>query len=181
VSDEELLDRIGADPDSGMREVVNAHGPHLLGRLRKYAGDRRYGNADVEDVFQRALLRLLVPEVRAEVRAAGGEILPWLSRWGYWRLDDAARRVARATQNVSAPADPGVASSPSAAAPVVQSVFHQLAPRDRMVLRWRHEQSLSNAQVAANLSISEGAAKKAAHDARERLRKLLDQAGVRYE
>jgi RNA polymerase sigma factor (sigma-70 family) len=181
MSDEELLERIGSDPESGIREVVTQYGDRLLGRLRRYARDKRYGDAEVEDIFQRALLRLLIPEVRAEVRAAGGDILPFLSRWGYWRLDDSARRQTAGVQKTSAPVDPGAAPTSTAAAGAVQAVFGQLSPRDRMVLRWRYNDKLSNAEVGARLGVSEGAAKKGAHDARERLRKLLDQAGIRYE
>jgi RNA polymerase sigma factor (sigma-70 family) len=181
LSDEELLALIDADPENGIREILRALGGQLLGRLRRYARDRRYGDAEVEDVFQRALLRLLLPEVRTEIRAAGGGILPWLSRWGYWRLDDLARRQAVGAQKTSAPVDPAVAANPSAAARAVQGVFDQLSPRDRVVLRWRYEERVSNAEVGRRLGIGEGAAKKAGHDARERLRKLLDQSGVRYE
>jgi RNA polymerase sigma factor (sigma-70 family) len=181
VTDQTLLEAIAIDPERGIREVLNRYGGQLLGRLRKYARDRRYGDADVEDVFQRALLRILIPEVRAEIRAAGGRILPWLSRWGYWRLDDLARRQAVGAQKTSAPVDPVAPATLSAAARAVQSVFDRLSPRDRMVLRWRYRESLSNAEVASQLGISEGAAKKAAHDARERLRRLLEQAGIRYE
>ena len=172
---------IAGDPEGGIREVLTRHGPKLLGRLRRHAGDRRYGNAEVEDVFQGALLRLLIPEVRTQIRAAGGEILPWLTRWGYWRLDDTARKQAAGSQKSTAPLDPVASAAPSVAAQAVRTVFDQLSPRDRMVLRWKYEDSLSNAEVGTRLSIIEGAAKKAAHDARERLRVLLEQAGVRYD
>lgn len=180
-NDESLLEAIARDPESGIREVLNRYGGQLLGRLRKHARDKRYGDAEVEDVFQRALLRLLMPEVRRELLAAGGGVLPYLSRWGYWRLDDLARRHAVGTQRTSAPEDPVGTATPSAAARAVESVFGQLSPRDRMVLGWRYNDKLSNADLGRRLGITEGAAKKAAHDARERLRRLLDQAGIRFE
>lgn len=181
MSDEGVLDTIARDPEGGVREILDRFGDQLLGRLRKYARDKRYGDAEVEDVFQRALLRLLLPEVRAQILAAGGEILPYLSRWGYWRLDDLARRHAVGTQKTSAPSDPVAPATPSAAARAVQAVFDHLSPRDRMILTWRYRDSLSNAEIGSRLGISEGAAKKGAHDARERLRRLLDEAGIRYE
>lgn len=181
MSDESLLEAIASDPENGIREVLTRYGGHLLGRLRKHARDKRYGDAEVEDVFQRALLRLLRPEVRLEILAAGGGILPYLSRWGYWRLDDLARRQVVGAQKTSAPVDPVGSASPSVAARAVEAVFGQLSPRDRMVLRWRYNDKVSNAQVGGRLGITEGAAKKAAHDARERLRKLLEQEGIRYE
>jgi RNA polymerase sigma factor (sigma-70 family) len=181
VSDEELVDTIARDPEGGIREVLDRFGSQLLGRLRKYARDKRYGDAQVEDVFQRALLRLLRPEMRAEILAAGGEILPYLSRWGYWRLDDLARRHAVGTQKTSAPLNPTAPATPSAAAQAVQAVFGRLSPRDRRILTWRYKDSLFNAEIGRRLGISEGAAKKGAHDGRERLRRLLDEAGIRYE
>ncbi len=183
MSDEELLDRIRLDPATGLRDVMSAIGPMLLGRLRKHARVRRYGDAEVDDVFQDALLRLLRPEARAEILRAGGEILPWLSRWGYWRLDDAARKRAAEVGRAPAPADPTPADPPGAseAAKAVAAAVARLNPRDQSILRWRYEERASNAEIGKRLDISEGAAKKAAHDARERLRKILDDAGIRYE
>jgi RNA polymerase sigma factor (sigma-70 family) len=182
MSDEELLRTIGRDPETGIRQVLlGPYGAQLLGRLRKHARDRRYGNANVEDVFQRAVLRLLKPEVRAEIIAAGGGMVPYLSRWGYWRLDDLARAHAAETQRSSAPADSVDPQTPSGAARAVGAVFERLSPRDRMILRWRYADRLPNAEVGERLGIGEGAAKKAAHDARGRLRKLLEEAGIRYD
>jgi RNA polymerase sigma-70 factor, ECF subfamily len=182
VSDEELLHRIGLDPATGLRDVMSEIGPRLLGRLRKHARVRRYGDTEVDDVFQDALLRLLRPEERAGILRAGGEILPWLSRWGYWRLDDAARKQAAEAARAPAP-DPAPADPPGAsvAASVVAAAVARLSPRDQSILRWRYEERASNAEIGKRLDVSEGAAKKAAHDARERLRNVLDGAGVRYE
>lgn len=177
MSDEEILNLLELDPETGMRAAVAGHGSALLGRLKAHARHRRYGNLNVEDVFQEALLRLLDPENRAQLRKAGGEILPWVSRWGYWRLDDAARKAGlpivqetvQPNTPLPGPASPGVSA--------VRAVIHLLSPRDRMILRLRYEQSHSNEEVAAELGITEGAAKKAAHDARERLRTHMRDAG----
>lgn len=181
LKDDSILEAIADDPEGGMREVLSVYGPHLRGRLRKYAQTKRYGDAEVDDVYSRALLLLLRPEVRAEIRARGGDILAWLSRWGYWRLTDAARRNAVGSQKASAPVEPWIPASPSAAAQAVQAVLDQLSPRDRLVLGWKYRESLSNADVARNLHITEGAAKKAAHDARARLARLLERSGVQYK
>jgi RNA polymerase sigma factor (sigma-70 family) len=176
MTDEEILAGLELDPETGMRQLVAQHGPVLLGRLKAHARYRRYGDLNVEDVFQEALLRLIDPENRAELRRAGGEILPWLSRWGYWRLDDAARKIGLPIAATVQPesADPGPASP---AVKAMRSVIHLLSPRDRLILRLRYGESHSNAQVAAELGITEGAAKKAAHDARERLRVLMYETG----
>jgi RNA polymerase sigma factor (sigma-70 family) len=176
MNDEDLLARVELDPETGMREALAQHGPALLGRLRAHARQRRYGDVNVEDVFQEALLRLIDPENRVHLRRAGGEILPWLSRWGYWRLDDAARKSGLPLSDIaqSEAADPLASST---AVDALRSVFHLLPPRDRLILRLRYEESHSNADVAAQLALTEGAAKKAAHDARERLRLLMYEAG----
>lgn len=160
-----------------MREAVAGHGKALLGRLQAHARHRRYGNLNVEDVFQEALLRLVDPENRAQLRRAGGEILPWVSRWGYWRLDDAARNAGLPIVQQAVQPDPPQEGSASPAVNALRAVIHLLSPRDRLILRLRYEESHSNAEVAAVLGIREGAAKKAAHDARERLRALMRETG----
>lgn len=160
-----------------MRAAVAGHGGALLGRLKAHARHRGYGNLNVEDVFQEALLRLLDPENRAQLRKAGGEILPWVSRWGYWRLDDAARKVGLPIlQEADQPSAP-LSGPASPAVNALRAVIHLLSPRDRMILRLRYEESHSNEEVASELGITEGAAKKAAHDGRERLRTLMREAG----
>jgi RNA polymerase sigma factor (sigma-70 family) len=176
MSDEELLATLELDPETGVREVLAKHGGALLGRLRAHARRGRYGDLNVEDIFQEALLRLVDPEKRAELRRAGGEILPWLSRWGYWRLDDAARKSGLPIADTAQPEAEGQGPA-SPAVKALRSVIRLLSPRDRLILRLRYEESHSNAELAAELGISEGAAKKAAHDARERLRVLMREAG----
>jgi RNA polymerase sigma factor (sigma-70 family) len=121
---------------------------------------------------------LVDPRYRKALRAAGGGILPYVTRWAYWRLDDAA--LARPAP---LPDDDLLSSAREAKSgsvrsrPEVAKAFARLSPRDRDILRWRYEESCTNETVAARLSISHGAAKKAAHDARERLRVLLAEEG----
>jgi RNA polymerase sigma factor (sigma-70 family) len=176
VSDDTLLDRIAFDPENGIAAVYDTYGSHLLGRLRQHARLRRYGNIDVEDVFQNAILRLLDPEERAALRAAGGQILPWLSKWGYWRLDDAARhRAGRLTETLPIP-NPPMSAPPSPRAMLVHRLLPLLSPRDRLILRRHQVEGRTIEQLAEELKISKTAAKKAAHDARRRLRALMQQA-----
>lgn len=181
-TDEELLQAIERDPQGGIARVLKRHGDLLLGRLRRHAYLHRQGNAHVDDVLQDAVLRLLDPQCRAELRAAGGSILPWLSRWGYWRLDDAGRRPQDPLPDeVPRPPDPPADDQLSAAELAVQQVFPLLSPRDRLILRMRYEERRTTEQVAEHLGISVAAAKKAAHDARERLRNHLKKAGIYFE
>lgn len=180
-TDDDLLAAIERDPEGGITQAIDRYGPRLRGRLHRHALLRRYGNADVDDIWQQAFLRLLDPECRAELQAAGGQILPWLSRWGYWRLDDAAARKADALpENLTAP-DPAAretAAPPSEAVVTLRQVLPLLSPRQRLVLRMRYDEGLTEREVAERLGISLAAAKKAAHDARERLRGLMIEAGV---
>jgi RNA polymerase sigma factor (sigma-70 family) len=123
------------------------------------------------------MLQLLDPEYRNRLRAAGGAILPYLTKWAYWRLDDLGRkRAAPLTDDLLA-----VTRAPRAEAsgtyPDVVRALQRLSPRDRDILRWRYEDSLSNHDVATKLGISDAAAKKAAHDARERIHALLVDEG----
>jgi RNA polymerase sigma factor (sigma-70 family) len=181
VSDEHLLEAIGRDPHAGIRDVMTLYGPRLLGRAQRYAHDLDQAKEDAEDVTQDAVLRLLDPIRRAEVMAAGGQLLPWLSKWCRWRLLDLAKRRERELGHMPRQLDTVDTSEPSAAAETVGAVFDELTPRDRLILTWRYETNMTNAEVGEKLGISEGAAKKAAHDARERLRKLLAQRGVTFD
>jgi len=63
----------------------------------------------------------------------------------------------------------------------LRNVFPLLSPRDRMILRMRYEERLTETEVAERLGISLAAAKKAAHDARGRLKKLMIQAGIKLD
>lgn len=185
MTDEEILEMLPVDPQSGIALVMDKHGSQLMGRLEAYARRKSYGNAYVEDVFQDAVLRLLKPENRETCLKHGGAILPWLTWWGKHRLDDVWRSQDRAGIGTS-PDD-----LPDDSAELVQDFsdenFHdllllerareQLSPRDREILQLRYHESYSNAELASRLGISEVAAKKASHDARRRLEALLTTAG----
>jgi RNA polymerase sigma factor (sigma-70 family) len=183
LSDKDLLTLIESDPEGGIAQVIERYGPMLRGRLRRHARLKRYGNAEIDDVWLEAILRLLDPECRAELRAAGGQILPWLSRWGYWRLDDAAAKNRHVELLADVPAPDPTEDEPAdaetKAAKTLRQVFPLLPPRDRMVLRARYGEGLTEREVAERLGISPAAAKKAAHDARGRLKNLMIQAGVK--
>jgi DNA-directed RNA polymerase specialized sigma24 family protein len=123
MTDRDLLEAIERDPEDGIRQVLERYEGVLLGRLRRHARDRRYGDTNVEDVFQEAILRLVDPQNREELRRAGGEILPWLSRWGYWRLDDAARNRGLPLSELLATPTPRNPSPASPSTLAVQAVF----------------------------------------------------------
>lgn len=184
-NDEDLLRLIERDPEGGIAQVIERYGARLRGRLRRHAWLKRYGDAEVDDIWLEAIRRLLDPECRAELRAAGGQILPWFSRWGYWRLDDAAarKRGLELPEDVPAPDPTEVepADAPTEAILTLRQVVPLLSPRDRMILRGRYGEGLTEREVAERLGISPTAAKKAAHDARERLRRLMIQAGINLE
>jgi len=177
VADKHLLERIGRDPEAGIREVMLTYGAALLGRLRRRAGTLGLFDEDAEEVFQDCLLRLVDPKRRMEVIAAGGSILPYLTRLGYWRLSDRtdAEERERSLEQGNVSHDP---ANPSSAARAVTTALQGLSPRDSLVLRLRYEEELGNAEVGEKLGITEGAAKKAAHDARERLRRELGRLGI---
>ena len=181
LTDDQLLEAIARDPEGGTREFFDRYGNQLLGRIRKHARERRQGESNADDIFQEAVLRLLDPDVRIEIRARGGQILPFLSRWAYWRLDDLAKAGAREARHLMEAANPDLSSTHSKAAALVGDLVHKLSPRDRMILTWRSGDRLTNGEIAKRLEISEGAAKKAAHDARRRLRELLEDEGIRFD
>jgi len=178
VQDEALLEAIADDPQAGVREVMTRYGKQLLGRLQRKAHELGQTKEDAEDIFQEALLRLLDPQRRREVVAAGGQVLPWLTRWGYWQLGDLAKKRSRELRRVSVASEERPASRALSDSQVVGVALGELSPRDQMILRWRYEDGLTNEEVATQLGISDRAAKKAAHDARERLRSCLEESGT---
>lgn len=179
-SDETILEAIARDPQEGIRLAMDTYGPQLLGRLHRRANACRYGDSHVDDVFQEAVLSLIDPKVRQAILAAGGSILPWLTRRGYWRLQDEHRRDLRsyATQGVDPPAG---ADEPSDASVAVEGLLLGLSERDQTILRQHYGENLTYAEIAEAAGISKGAAKKAIHDAKARLRKRLADSGYAIE
>lgn len=183
VIDLELLNLIGLDPEEGFRVVHARYGAHLLGRLEAHCRNREYGDGDVADIFQEALMRLIDPEKRDQCIASGGLILPWLTKWGYWRLDDLSRaRVtwrSRVAHSVIAEGPSGMAAT--AAAQLVSEALVLLTPRDQRLLQLRYGECLTEPEIALAMKLTLGATKKALHDARSRLKKVLYDLGLPIE
>lgn len=181
MGDEDLLDLFDRERMPAIERAVDRHGARLLGRLQYHARVCRLDVTHADDVFQEAFLQLLDPSFRAGVRAKGGEILPYLSKWGYWRLKDLRQDTEEPVLD-TVPADPivseAVSEKTAQRVACVQRTVLRLSPVDRDVLRWRYEESVTEREVADRLGISLAAAKKRAHDARARLEKLLVQEGI---
>lgn len=180
--DTEMLVRISGDPQGAMEEILGTYGSTLRGRLSSYASNRRLGTADVDDVLQDCFMSLLDPDVREQVLTSGGEILPWLSRRGYWRLEDGARRRVRDGQglpfeDVTIPSS-GPTGPPSYSAAIVETALLQMSPRDQDILRWHYDERATIATIAERLGMNQGAAKKAAHDARTRMKRRIIELGI---
>jgi RNA polymerase sigma factor (sigma-70 family) len=159
---------------------MDRYGPTLLGRLRRRARTCRFGDAHVDDVFQEALLRLVHPDVRQEIRHAGGSILPWLTRLGYWRLNDEyrgdlRRRSMEGVEELVRTGDPPGELSEMAHA--VEDMLLEMSPRDELILRQHYGEGMSCAEIGQSVGITKAAAKKAVHDAKARLRHRLEGAG----
>ncbi|HEX2715807.1 MAG TPA: sigma factor-like helix-turn-helix DNA-binding protein [Candidatus Acidoferrales bacterium] len=183
-TDVSLLTHIGRDPQTGIRMVLEAYGSVLLGRLHRYA--ESYGahvRADVKNILFEVVESLLDPAVRAACRARGGQILPWLSKLGKWRVTDAARewgngeRLDSLDGETPAP-DPPKPVAPSLLVKGLYQALRQLSPRDQLILYLQFHESASMESIAVHLGISVDAAKKAAFDARRRLRRRMEAAGI---
>lgn len=180
VSDEELLETIARNPPEGIRLVMDAYSRILLGRLRRRALACEFGDAHVEDVLQEAIVSLVDPKTRQAIRAAGGSILPWLTRRGYWRLQDEHRRDLRSFAVQVADPPPGT-TEPSEIVLAVERLLLEMSERDQQILRQHYGEDMTYAQIAEAVGISKEAAKKAIHDAKARLRKRLADAGYGIE
>jgi RNA polymerase sigma factor (sigma-70 family) len=174
VIDEQLLERIAGDPAGGLAEAIDRYGDHLLGRLHAYAARRGYGNAHVEDVWQEAFISLLEPIVRERILERGGEILPYLTKQGRWRLQDHHRHIHQlVTEDIPAPVVQGE-DPPSPDVVRLRRVWPTVSSRDKLLLTWRYEESQRESEIADELGMTVGTAKKALSDARTRLRRKLD-------
>lgn len=187
MSDLHLLEEIGLDPQSGIAKVQDQYGAILFARFSRFAQANRHGDAEVEDVYQDALIRLIDPEERSACRAAGGSILPWLTKWGYWRLSDRARERRRLIGDgkkeplEGRPPEHAEEVDPSEAARMLGEVVGRMSPKNQDLLRMHYEERLTHKEIAARLDISGGAAKKRLHDARNRVARLLDEQGIRFD
>jgi RNA polymerase sigma factor (sigma-70 family) len=187
LSDLHLLGEIELDPQSGISKVQDQYGATLFARLSRFAQAHRHGDAEVADVYQDALIRLIDPDERAACRAAGGSILPWLTKWGYWKLSDEARERRRLIGDgkkkplEGRPPERVEEIEPSDAARTVGEVARGMSPKDQDLLRMHYEERLTYKEIAERLGIREGAAKKRLHDARNRVARLLDERGIRFE
>ena len=124
-----MLDLIAKDPQAGIGGVFDKYGAALLGRLHRYA--KPYGDhvrAEVKNILFEVVESLLDPDARAACRTRGGQILPWLSRLGKWRVADAARewegRQALESLSVGTPANAD--RDPPAPSPLVQGLYQGL-------------------------------------------------------
>jgi RNA polymerase sigma factor (sigma-70 family) len=199
--DRQLLEQLLVDPER-IADIIEEHGAKLLGRLHAYANNRGYGNANVEDVFQDAMVKLLDPEERAAIFAAGGCILPYLTRWGYWRLDTLWRKRDAPLDEQDLEAQPSRQGGPGERGAeleqeqdqesaedeigadvqaALERAWQRLSPRDQLLLTLRYFESYSEAELAAYLKSTPGAIKKALADARRRLRDLLTIEGFDVE
>ncbi|MBU2602663.1 MAG: RNA polymerase sigma factor [Actinobacteria bacterium] len=188
MTDEQLLVLLGFDPQAGITEVVDRYGGQLLARLRTYAVRRGRGVDDVEDIYQDALIRLLVPEHRADCLSRGGSILPWITWWAKHRLQDVWRAQNRAglgdlpePEMLAAACEedpPSEVNEDEQDLEVLGQALAKLSPRAREILMLKYGQSYTYAELASYFSTSVGAVKKAAHDARSRLQELLANEGV---
>ena len=185
MDDHDLLEAIGRDPQTGIEAVMDRYGAVLLGRIMRRAQQNGYGNAYADDVFMESLESLVEPENRAACLAAGGAILPWLTKLAHWRLKDAARKTLRAgigvlteeefiDQTTEAPWEltDEQAKDPDLVV-ALTGAFPKLSPRDQEFLYLQFNESYSSNELAGRFGISEGAVRKATFDARRRLEKLM--------
>jgi RNA polymerase sigma factor (sigma-70 family) len=185
MDDRDLIEAIGRDPQTGIEAVMTRYGEILLGRITRRAEQSGHGNAYADDVFMESLESLVEPENRAACLAAGGAILPWLTKLAYWRLQDAAKKALRAGIGVLAEEEfidqtteaPWELTDEEAEdddlAPALDRAFPKLSPKDQEFLHLQFNESYSSKELAESFGISEGAVRKATFDARRRLEKLM--------
>ena len=152
--------------------------PRLVGTITFVCGDRDVAADCVADAFERAYVRW---------RRVGrlDDPLGWVRRVAINRATDVHRRRARgrrALQRLAERTTPSAEHGPAADAALgfaegdLGDAVASLSPQQRAVVALHYLDDLPVAEVAAVMSLSEGAVKYHLHQARGRLRETLDPA-----
>ena len=164
---------IDPDPGGDFDAVFRAHYDRLVRALTIVSGDRETAADAVQEAFVRAHVRWR--RVRHYEDPVG-----WVRRVAINRLHDDRRRAGRKQRAVDRLAALGRAHAAPADADVGRDALDELLatlPRQqRLATALFYVEELSVAEVAAALGLAEGTVKSHLHDARRRLRALLDDA-----
>ncbi|HVS19491.1 MAG TPA: RNA polymerase sigma factor [Planctomycetota bacterium] len=170
--DGELIDRVLAGERAPFEQLVERHGPALLGWLARRARD----DGEAVDLYQetwlcawRGLGRLQEP----------GRLRAWLFGIAFHTLDKHRRGRARRPAEPLGEREPALEPGPTSLerdefAGRVRAAIERLPPRQREVFELRALVGLDHAAIAARLGIREDNARANHHQALRKLRAELE-------
>ncbi len=182
LSDAQLLGRFAdargrdAMAEAAFRELVNRHGPMVLGVCRQILGNRH----DVEDTFQSTFL-VLVRKARS-IRV-GESLAPWLCGVAY-RTAQRARAVAARYHQANVDQIEGSATSPADAAyhfdlrPLLHDELNRLPAKFRDPIVLCHLEGKSHEEAARLLCWPVGTVSSRLSRGRQLLRSRLERRGL---
>lgn len=175
LSDEALIRATLAGEASAYRVLVERHGPAIQRRMGYFARDLNVREELVQDVFVQAYFGLASFKARAPFDH-------WLARiatrvgYAYWRRRDAERTVPlEALGDLAAPAassEDTASPQPADAADLLDALFAQLPPEDRLVLTLAYRERCPQAEIARRLGCGRVRVAVRLHRARHKLRRL---------
>ena len=161
-------DRSSLPPTTDVEAFFRAHYARLVRALALACGDGELAADAVQEAFVRA-------HTRWRTLRHYDDPVGWVRRVALNLLADDRRRttrkqraIARLAAEPAATADPPVADG-------LDALLAALAPQQRTAVALFYVDDLSVAEVAAAMDISEGTVKSHLHDARKRLREVLDE------
>ncbi len=163
--------------DDAFARLVRRYQPEIARQMLRFTRDRVLLEELVQEVFVQAYLGL---------RGFKGEapFLHWLRRiatrvgYRHWRNVARERAFAGALHGQMQPPPEAETASPSEAAQYLFRLLEQLPPRDRLVLTLQYFEECGTQEIAERTGWSRTLVKVCAFRARNRLKRLLVEAGI---
>lgn len=170
--------RASLDGDDGAyARIVERYQAQVFSQMWRFSRDPDVQQELVQEVFI---------EVYRSLKRFKGEapFLHWIRRiatrvgYRYWKYEARKKRLRDAMEQepllgLHAPEE----QEPSEAAEYLHRFLAQLRPKDRLVLSLMYFEDLSTREIAERLGLRENLVRVRAHRARQKLKKLLEQAG----
>jgi RNA polymerase sigma-70 factor, ECF subfamily len=150
--------------------LFRAHYERLVRSLALACGDRELAADAVQEAFVRA-------HARWRSLRHYDDPVGWVRRVALNLLTDAHRRSARKRRGVARLAAEPVAVAAPREPDQLETLLASLPPQQRAAVALYYVDELSVAEVAAAMELAEGSVKSHLHDARRRLRAVLDREG----
>lgn len=163
--------------DTAYARIVERYQAQIFSQMWRFSRDPDVQQELVQEVFI---------EVYKSLKRFKGEapFLHWIRRiatrvgYRYWKYEARRKRLSEALEReplfgAHAPEE----QEPSEAAESLHRLLARLRPRDRLVLTLMYFEDLSTREIAERIGWNENLVRVRAHRARQRLKKLLEQAG----